>query len=79
MNTVADPGSRRRRLRFGFVAVLASATISIMIATGVAAPYPNLRFAYFLCVAVGVAGLIHLIIALAVSPPDKPTERLGGG
>ena len=68
MNSSTNPASHvRRRVRFGAVAVLASATIAILIATGVAEPYPNLRFAYFLCVAVGVFGLIQLIVASAGS------------
>ena len=66
MNTIAQPVAHlRRRVLFGIVALLASAAIAILIATGLAEPYPNLRFAYLLCVAVGVVGLIQLIVAVA--------------
>jgi len=76
MNTSTDPAlNRRRRLRFGILAVLASATIAILIATGTAEPFPNLRFAFLLCIAVGVVGLIQLILAVATRPPNKSLER----
>jgi len=68
MVITADPASRlRRRLRFGIVAILASSTIATLIATGLARPHPSLEFAYLICVAVGIFGLIQLILAIAGS------------
>jgi len=66
MNTSPAPTSHvRRRFLFGIVALLASSAIAILISTGAAEPYPNLKFAYLLCVAVGVFGLVQLIVAVA--------------
>jgi len=68
MISSTDPAAHRpRRFRFGIIAILASATIAMLIATGAAEPYPNLRFAYFICVAVSVVGLIQRVIAVARS------------
>lgn len=66
MNASTDPFSGfSQRLIFGIVAPLISATVAILIATGVAKPYPNLMIAYLICVAIGVFGLIQFIIAIA--------------
>ena len=66
MYTSTEPAVHpRRRVLFGMVALLASATIAILISTGVAEPYPNPRFAYLLCAAVGVFGLIQLMVVIA--------------
>jgi hypothetical protein len=50
-----------RRPTFGLVALGASATVALLIGTGVANPYPDLEFAYILCGAVALAGLVQLI------------------
>jgi hypothetical protein len=57
-----------KRIVFGLVALVVSATIAWLIANGIAQPYPDLKFAYLICVAVAVAGLIQLIIGVAEKP-----------
>ena len=65
MHDSTDQSTRqRRRLAFGLSALVASITIAILVKTGVAEPYPNLRQAYLLCVVVGVIGLIQILVAL---------------
>lgn len=59
-----------KRLIFGVTAPLVSAAIAILIATGVAEPYPNLRVAYLLCVAVGVVGLVQFVLAIVEPKPS---------
>lgn len=66
MNTSKSSSmTKQQRLIFGLVAILSSILIAILIKTGVAKPYPNLIFAYFICVAVSVVGFVYLIIAVA--------------
>lgn len=60
----------RRRLRFALAAILGSATIATLIATGLAHPHPDLKLAYLLCVAVGVIGLVQLGVVIFSRPAD---------
>ena len=53
-----------KRLTFGILALLISATIATLIYIDLVTPHPNLKFSYLICVAVGVTGLIQLIIGL---------------
>jgi hypothetical protein len=55
----------------GLVAVGASGTIATLIHTGVASPYPDLRIAYLLCIAVGVWGLIEIVWSLGTAAPER--------
>lgn len=65
MSTPYRSASRSpRRVVYGLLAPAVSATIALLIANGVAEPYPNLRLAYLICVAVGVSGLVQLIIGI---------------
>jgi hypothetical protein len=65
MNTSTSSSmTERRRFIFGLVSILSSIVIAILITTGVAEPHPNFRFAYFICVAVGVFGFVQLIMAV---------------
>ena len=66
-NSIDQASDSRRRINLGVVAILVSATIAILIATGMARPYPDLKFAYLICAAVGVFGLIQLIVVRAGS------------
>ena len=63
--SIAPVPRSHRQLRFGVIAVVASATVATLIATGVAEPYPDLRMAYLICVAVAVFGLVQLIVGIA--------------
>lgn len=65
----------RRRLQVALVAILASVAIATLIATGAAKPYPNLKFAYFICVAVGVFGLVQLVVAITSWSPNESLDR----
>lgn len=58
----------RRRLRVALVAIVTSAVIATLIATGAANPHPNLKFAYLICAAVGMFGLIQLVLAITSRP-----------
>lgn len=53
----------KRRTR-GLVAVAVSGVIAALIDSGVAAPHPDLRTAYLICVGVGVWGLIDIAWSL---------------
>lgn len=65
----------RRRLYVALVAILASVVIATLIARGAVTPYPNLQLAYLICVAVGVFGLIQLVIAITGRSPNNSLER----
>lgn len=65
----------RRRLFVALVAILASVVIAALIARGAINPYPNLKLAYLICVAVGVFGFIQLVIAITGRSPNKSLER----
>ena len=58
------PSGFPKSLIFGILALLSSTLIAILIHTGIAEPHPDFRFAYFICVGFGVAGLIQLIIGI---------------
>ena len=55
-----------RRMR-GLIALAASAAIAAMIHYGFASPYPQLKIAYIICVAVALWGLIDIVRSLAKS------------
>jgi hypothetical protein len=75
MTTTPSPlRPSRRRLQFAVTAILVSAAIAALLATGFAEPSPNLKVAYFVCVAVGVVGLIQLVVALTTGSSPS-TER----
>lgn len=69
----------RRRLYVALVAIVASGVIATLLAAGAVNPYPTLKLAYLLCVAVGVFGLIQLVIALTSRPPHRSPERMREG
>jgi hypothetical protein len=76
MTTTPSPlRPSRRRLQFAVTAILVSAAIAALLATGVAEPSPNLKVAYFVCVAMGVLGLIQLVVALTSGPQSDSLER----
>jgi len=60
----------KRRTR-GIVAVAASAVIAALIHFGAAAPHPDLRTAYLICVGVGVWGLIDIAWSLGEARPAR--------
>jgi hypothetical protein len=69
----------RRRLRFALAAILGSATIATLMATGLAHPHPELKLAYLLCVAVGATGLVQLGIAIFSRSADGSPEQARDG
>ena len=54
----------KTRLIRGIVAIGASVSIFLLISSGLAEPWPNLRFAYIGCTAVAIWGLIDLVRAM---------------
>lgn len=60
----------KRRTR-GFVAVAVSGIIAALIHLGAAAPHPDLRTAYLICVGVGVWGLIDIAWSLGAARPAR--------
>ena len=76
MNASPQAGPHhRRRLYLALVAIRASVVIATLIARGAVTPYPNLKLAYLICVAVGLFGLIQLVIAISSRSPDQSPER----
>lgn len=65
-STRSTPHERQSRM-FGIVAVLASATIAILIATDAVNPYPSLKLAYITCAVIGSAGVIQLAYASGIA------------
>lgn len=65
-STQPVPNTRQLRI-FGIVAVLASAAIAILIATGAANPYPTLKAAYLTCAVIGCIGVIQVVYSIAVA------------
>ena len=61
----------RTRIVRGTVAIVASAVVATLIATGVAKPWPNLDIAYFAAAAVAVWGLIDIVRGLAGRRKDE--------
>lgn len=45
----------------GFIAIVASVVIALLVRTGIAEPRPDLMWAYILCGAVGLWGLIEIV------------------
>jgi UDP-N-acetylmuramyl pentapeptide phosphotransferase/UDP-N-acetylglucosamine-1-phosphate transferase len=64
--THATPHQRQTRM-FGIVAILASATIAILLATDAVNPYPSLKLAYITCAVIGSAGVIQLAYASSMA------------
>ena len=60
------PQVRQSRM-FGIVAVLASVTIAILIATDAVNPYPTLKLAYFICAVMGLTGLLQLAYTIGLA------------
>jgi hypothetical protein len=60
----------KRRTR-GLVAVAVSGVIAALIHFGAAAPHPDLRIAYLICVGVGVWGLIDIAWSLGEARPPR--------
>lgn len=69
----------RPRLYVALVAILTSVVIAALVARGVVNPYPNVKLAYLICVAVGVFGLMQLVIAIASGSPGKSLARTRDG
>ena len=68
MTESTQPVPNIRQLRiFGIVAVLASVAIAMLIATGVANPYPTLKAAYLTCAVIGCIGVIQVVYSIAVA------------
>jgi hypothetical protein len=65
-STRPTPHERQPRM-FGTVAILASATIAILIAIDAVNPYPSLKLAYITCAVIGSAGLIQLAYASSMA------------
>ena len=64
--TKAERGTKARtRLIRGFVAIGVSAATLLLILSGIAEPWPNLRFFYIGCAAVAGWGLTDIVRAKA--------------
>lgn len=63
MNTTSNGTTLNRRLIFGVVAIFASFLVSILIYSGVANPYPDMKTAFMLCLGVAAFGVIQLMMA----------------
>lgn len=65
-STQPVPNTRQLRI-FGIVAVLASAAIAFLIATGAANPYPTPKAAYLTCAVIGCIGVVQVVYSIAVA------------
>jgi len=55
------PNLAKKLLIRGLIAIIGSGIIALLISTGIGEPYPNLKFAYIGCAAVGTWGLFDII------------------
>lgn len=70
METASKSATSNRRLLFGVVAMVTAILVALLIYSGVAKPYPDMKTALILCLGVAAFGLIQLIISL-LSPVQK--------